>query len=72
MQEKKNFATGWNEYFQLDNTANSTCRYDRYGRLNQINGLGGRFQYSYLTNSGLHCTLVPSFLKSLQSADCGI
>ena len=39
--------------FSLDNTANSTYSYDSYGRLNQINGLGGNFQYSYLANSGL-------------------
>ena len=39
--------------FSLDNAVNSTYSYDSYGRLNQINGLGGNFQYSYLANSGL-------------------
>ena len=39
--------------FSLDNAVNSTYSYDSYGRLNQINGLGGSFQYSYLANSGL-------------------
>ena len=39
--------------FSLDNAVNSTYSYDSYGRLNQINGLGGNFQYSYLANSEL-------------------
>ena len=39
--------------FSLDNAVNSTYSYDSYGRLNQINGLGGSFQYSYLANSEL-------------------
>ena len=39
--------------FSLDNAVNSTYSYDSYGRLNQISGLGGSFQYSYLTDSEL-------------------
>lgn len=39
--------------FSLDNVSNSTYSYDSYGRLNQIDGFGGAFQYTRLADSGL-------------------
>lgn len=39
--------------FALDNLANSTYSYDNYGRINQITGFGGSFDYSHVPGSEL-------------------
>ena len=39
--------------FALDNLANSTYSYDNYGRINQITGFGGTFDYSRVPGSEL-------------------
>ena len=39
--------------FALDNLANSTYGYDNYGRINQIAGFGGSFDYSRVPGSEL-------------------